>query len=71
MRGRPLGNGTLKRAQNRKGEWVWIGRWTDSAGRYREVSLGMDKRVAARRLADFIRKRDLASQGLAQEEGQE
>lgn len=71
MRGRPLGTGTLKQARNRRGEQVWIGRWTDARGRYREVSLGTDRRVAARRLVDIVRKRDLALQGLGPEEGQE
>ncbi len=71
MRGRPLGTGSLKHARNRKGELVWIGRWTDASGRYREASLGPDHRVAARRLVDIVRKRDLALQGLGPEEGQD
>ncbi len=71
MKGRPLGTGSLKRKRNRKGEWVWIGRWTGPDGQYHQVGLGPDRRVAARRLVDLVRKRDLSLQGLAQEEGQE
>jgi integrase len=64
--------GSLVRKPNLKGEQVWMGRWTtDTNGRYHQVSLGPDHRVAARRLMDIIRKRDLALQGLAPEEGED
>lgn len=68
---RHLGNGSLVRARNRAGDVVYVGRWTDSSGRYHRKQFGTDARAAQRVFADVIRKRDLASAGLGREEGQE
>ncbi len=66
--GGSLGNGrTFKRKQ--KSGAVYVGDWVGADGKRHRKALGSDKRVAQRRLADLIRRRDLSVAGLDKEEG--
>jgi integrase len=66
---RALGPGSLKKRPLPAGGASWTLDFTDARGRRRRVVLGTDHRVAERRRADLIRKRDLELAGLGGEEG--
>lgn len=68
MRGRALGNGTLRTRKRADGSRVYVGDYRDARGKRKRVVLGSDGRVAARRLAELVRKRDLILAGLQTEE---
>lgn len=65
--GRGLGPGRVVREKRSGGRTVYVGHWTDSARKPHRKVLGTDRRVATRRLAEIVRKRDLAEQGMAVE----
>ncbi len=64
MRGRALGNGVLRTRLREDGTRIHVGDYRDSRGRRKRVVLGSDLRVATRRLAELVRKRDLVLGGL-------
>ena len=63
-RGRGLGQGRIVREERAGGPAVYIGHWTDSDRKPHRKVLGTDRRGATRRLAEIVRKRDLADQGM-------
>ncbi len=65
-RGRALGPGRLSK---REGSYVLD--YTDDRGKRRRRGLGCDKRVAERRRAEIMRRRDMALDGLGAVEGQD
>ena len=65
--GRGLGPGRVVPEKRSGGRTVYVGHWTDSARKPHRKVLGTDRRVATRRLAEIVRKRDLAEQGMAVE----
>jgi integrase len=67
---RALGPGSLKKRPLPAGGASWTLDYTSATGRRKRVVLGSDKRVAERRRADLVRKRDLELAGLGSEEGQ-
>ena len=68
--GRALGSGKLRRV-DRGGGPQWVLDYRDAAGRRRREQLGPDKRVAERRRAEIVQRRDLELAGLGAVEGQE
>ena len=67
---RGQGTGRIRR-QRIRGRWVYVGDWTDEAGKRRRKLLGQDRDTAQRILMEEIRKRDRAKAGLASELGQD
>lgn len=65
-RGRAMGPGRLFKRRK-----VWILDYRDADGKRRHLSLGADKRVAERRRAELIRRRDMELDGLGSLEGQQ
>ena len=65
--GRGLGPGRIVAEKRADGRTVYVGQWTDSSRKPHRRVLGTDRRVATRRLADIVRQRDLADQGMAVE----
>lgn len=65
--GRGLGPGRIVAERRADGRTVYVGQWTDSSRKPHRKVLGTDRRVATRRLADIVRQRDLADQGMAVE----
>lgn len=66
---RGQGHGRLRR-QRVRGQTVYVGDWTDEAGRRVRRVLGADSDTANRLLAEEMRRRDRAKAGLASELGQ-
>lgn len=67
---RGQGPGRIRR-QRIRGRWVYVGDWTDEAGRRNRRVLSQDRDTAQRLLAEAIRRRDRAAAGLASELGQD
>lgn len=67
--GRCLGPGTLKKVRRGNGVPKWTLTWTDEHHRRRTLALSTDQRVAQMRMAEIIRKRDMALCGLAAVDG--
>ncbi len=65
--GRGLGPGRIVAEKLADGRTVYVGQWTDSSRKPHRKVLGTDRRVATRRLADIVRQRELADQGMAVE----
>lgn len=68
--GRALGVGRLTREQRGSGPPRWVLDWKDSNGHRHREALSTDRRVAERRRAEIIRRRDLELAGLGSVEGQ-
>ena len=58
-----LGRGKLRRTR-RKGRWVYLADWRDSAGRRHREVLSEDRATAQRILDEKIRQRDLELEGV-------
>jgi integrase len=69
--GRAPGPGSLAKRPLPKGGSSWTLTFTDARGKRRRIVLGSDRRVAERRWADVIRRRDLELAGLGGEAGME
>lgn len=63
-----MGRGRLSPVKHKDGSRSYRAYWQDAQGKRRTKLLGSDRRVADRRLADIIRKRDLAIAGLGVEQ---
>ena len=62
--GRALGSGTLRKVQRGGTAAQWVLEWRDARGQRHREALSTDRRVAERRRAEIIRRRDLEEAGL-------
>ena len=67
---RGQGRGRIRR-QRIRGQWLYVGDWTDANGRRNRKVLGSDRETANRVLIEEIRKRDRTKAGLCSELGQD